>query len=72
MRIAFIVFNIDGMGGTSRSAITQANALAPHQDVRIVSVTRSGDRPHYDIDARIGVDYLVDVRDRWPGSAPLE
>ena len=63
MKIAFIVFNIDGMGGTSRSAITQANALAPHQDVRIVSVTRSGDRPHYDIDPRIDVDYLVDVRD---------
>jgi len=63
MNIAFIVFNIDGMGGTSRSAITQANALAPHQDVRIVSITRSADRPHYDIDPRIGVDYLVDVRD---------
>ena len=63
MRIAFIVFNIDGMGGTSRSSITQANALAPHQDVRIISITRSGDAPHYDIDPRIGVDYLVDVRD---------
>ncbi len=63
MRVAFIVFNIDGMGGTSRSAITQANALAPDQDVRIVSITRSADAPHYDIDERIGVDYLVDVRD---------
>ena len=71
MRIAFIVFNIDGMGGTSRSAITQANALAPHQDVRIVSVTRSGDRPHYDIDPRIPVDYLVDVRDpKKPAAVP--
>ncbi len=63
MKIAFIVFNIDGMGGTSRSAITQANALVPHQDVRIVSVTRSAAAPHYDIDERIGVEYLVDVRD---------
>ncbi len=71
MKIAFIVFNIDGMGGTSRSAITQANALAPHQDVRIVSVTRSGDRPHYDIDPRIPVDYLVDVRDpKKPAAVP--
>ena len=71
MKIAFIVFNIDGMGGTSRSAITQANALAPHQDVRIVSVTRSGDRPHYDIDPRIPVDYLVDVRDpKKPAALP--
>jgi glycosyltransferase involved in cell wall biosynthesis len=63
MRIAFLVFNLDGMGGTSRSAITQANALAPHQDVRIVSVTRSADSPHYDIDPAVDVDYLVDVRD---------
>ena len=64
MRVAFIVFNIDGMGGTSRSAITQANALASDQDVRIVSITRSADAPHYDIDERIAVDYLVDVRDQ--------
>ena len=71
MKIAFIVFNIDGMGGTSRSAITQANALAPHQDVRIVSVTRSSKRPHYDIDPRISVHYLVDIRDpKKPAVAP--
>ena len=63
MRIAFVVFNLDGMGGTSRSAITQANALAAHQDVRMVSVTRSAERPHYDIDPQIEVEYLVDVRD---------
>ena len=28
MRIAFLVFNLAGTGGTSRSAISQANALA--------------------------------------------
>lgn len=67
MRLAFVVFNLDGMGGTSRSAITQANALAslPHEqhDVRLVSITRSADAPHYDIDQRIAVQYLADVRD---------
>lgn len=63
MRIAFVVFNLDGMGGTSRSAITQANALAADHDVRLVSVTRSADRPHYDIDPRITVDHLADVRE---------
>ncbi|PVG81740.1 hypothetical protein DDE18_17370 [Nocardioides gansuensis] len=64
LRAAFLVLNLDGMGGTSRSAITQANALARrgHLDVRLVSVTRSGDRPHYDIDPSIRVDYLCDVR----------
>ena len=58
MRIAYLVFNLDGMGGTSRSAVTQANALAGDHDVRLVSVTRSADAPHYDIDPRVTVDYL--------------
>ena len=63
MRIGYLVFNLDGMGGTSRSAITQANALAADHDVRLVSITRSAEAPHYSIDLRIDVDYLVDVRD---------
>ncbi|PUA82372.1 stealth conserved region 3 domain-containing protein [Nocardioides currus] len=64
LSVAFLVFNIDGMGGTSRSAITQANALARrgNVDVRLVSVTRSADRPHYDIDPAVGVEHLVDAR----------
>ncbi|MEO5852670.1 MAG: stealth conserved region 3 domain-containing protein [Nocardioides sp.] len=63
MRIAFLVFNLDGMGGTSRSAISQANALVERHDVHLLSVTRSGEVPHYPIDSRITVDYLVDLRD---------
>jgi len=63
MKIAYLVFNLDGMGGTSRSAITQANALAGDHDVTLLSVTRSGEQPHYEIDERIAVRYLVDVRD---------
>jgi glycosyltransferase involved in cell wall biosynthesis len=63
MRIAYVVFNLDGMGGTSRSAITQANALAGDHDVRLVSITRSADDPHYDVDPRITIDYLADVRE---------
>ncbi len=64
LSVAFLVFNLDGMGGTSRSAITQANALARrgNVDVRLVSVTRSADRPHYDIDPSVGVAYLADAR----------
>lgn len=62
--MAFLVFNLDGMGGTSRSAITQANALARrgNVDVRLISVTRSADAPHYPIDPAVGVDYLADAR----------
>lgn len=69
MKIAFLVFNLDGMGGTSRSAITQANALAADHDVRLVSVTRSGLRPRYDIDPRVSVDYLVHAVDEEPPAA---
>ncbi|KRF36880.1 stealth conserved region 3 domain-containing protein [Nocardioides sp. Soil805] len=63
-RVAFLVFNLDGMGGTSRAAITQANALARrgHVDVRLLSVTRSADAPHYAIDPAVAVEHLVDVR----------
>ncbi len=77
LRVAFCVFNLDGMGGTSRSAITQANALARlhdgRHDVRLVSITRSADAPHYPIDPAVTVDYLVDVRrrDRQPGPSVL-
>ncbi|MCW2764843.1 MAG: glycosyl transferase, group 1 [Nocardioides sp.] len=63
MRIAYLVFNLDGMGGTSRSAVTQANALAADHDVRLVSITRSADAPHYAVDKRVKVTYLVDVRE---------
>ena len=70
MRIGYLVFNLDGMGGTSRSAITQANALAGDHDVTLLSVTRSGDRPHYWIDERISVRYLVDVREGQDPSVP--
>ena len=62
------------MGGTSRSAITQANALARlhggHHEVRLVSVTRSADAPHYPVDPAVSVDYLLDVRGRDGRPAP--
>ncbi len=67
-KVGFLVFNIDGMGGTSRSAITQANALSRrgNVEVQIVSVTRSALTPHYAIDPAVTVTHLADVR---PGCA---
>lgn len=65
LSVAFLVFNVDGMGGTSRSAITQANALVGRgHSVRIVSVTRTADAPHYPVDPAVAVDHLLDVRRR--------
>ena len=64
MKIAFFIFALDGIGGTSRSVVTQANALclAGHS-VEIVSATRTGETPRYHLDSRITRTYLVDERD---------
>ena len=66
MRIAYLVLSAYATGGTERSAITQANALAaqdgaPH-DVTIISVLRSADEPHFAVDDRVTLQPLVDVR----------
>ena len=48
--VVFVLFNADGMGGTARSGIEQANALVGLGEghrVRILSVTRSGASTHY-------------------------
>lgn len=63
--VVFVLFNADGMGGTARSGIAQANALhslGEGHRVRILSVTRSGDSTHYPVADGVEVTYLVDVR----------
>ena len=67
--VVYVLFNADGMGGTARSGIEQANALhrlgGGHR-VRILSVTRSGDTTHYPLADGVEVTYLVDVRPERP------
>ena len=62
MKIAFFLLTVDGMGGTERSVVSQANALAAagHR-VKIISVIRRGDVPHFAIAKGVRVDYLVDL-----------
>ncbi len=63
--VVFVLFNADGMGGTARSGIEQANALLALGEghrVRIVSVWRSGEQTHYPLADGLEVTYLVDVR----------
>lgn len=66
MRIDFLHQNIFGVGGTVRSVINMANALATDHDVRIVSVFRRVDRASLRIDSRVDMEHLVDLR---PGGA---
>ncbi len=62
MKIAFFLLTVDGMGGTERSVVSQANALAAagHR-VTIISTIRRGDVPHFSVDPGVRVDYLVDL-----------
>ena len=63
MRVAFLVFNLAGPGGTSRSAISQANALAARgHDVEMVSVTRSAASRTTTSTRAVRTEFLVDVR----------
>lgn len=62
MRIDFIHQNIYGVGGTVRSVINLANALAEDHQVRIVSVFRRVERASIKIDPRIRLVPLIDLR----------
>ncbi|WP_170219452.1 stealth conserved region 3 domain-containing protein [Nocardioides litoris] len=63
MKVGFLLTNLDGPGGTARSVITQAGALADLHDVTLLSVLRTAERPHHPVDPRVRTTYLVDVRD---------
>jgi glycosyltransferase involved in cell wall biosynthesis len=62
VRIDFLHQNIYGVGGTVRSVINLANALAGRHTVSITSVFRRVDQPGLAIDERVTVRGLVDMR----------
>ncbi|MBZ3904574.1 glycosyltransferase family 4 protein [Streptomyces griseiscabiei] len=65
MKISFLINNIYGIGGTNRTVINLAEALAVHHEVEIVSVFRRSTATKFEISPRITVRALVDLR---PGS----
>ncbi len=66
MKICFLINNIYGIGGTNRTVINLAEALAVRHDVEIVSVFRRTTATKFEISPRIAVRALVDLR---PGSS---
>ncbi|MFC1417029.1 glycosyltransferase family 4 protein [Streptacidiphilus cavernicola] len=62
MRISLLIHNIYGLGGTNRTSINLASALADRHEVEIVSVYRYADRPLFAIDPRVRVVSLIDIR----------
>ncbi|MGD9482768.1 glycosyltransferase [Streptomyces sp. TRM70308] len=68
MRIAFLLHNAYAIGGTTRTTLTLAGALAARHDVELVSVFRHRDEPQLGRAPGVALRALVDRRE---GSADL-
>ncbi|NBE53075.1 glycosyltransferase family 4 protein [Streptomyces boluensis] len=62
MHISFLIHNAYGIGGTIRTTYNLANTLAEQHDVEVVSVNRHRDDPVFEVDPRVRVRHLVDIR----------
>ncbi|WP_329084132.1 glycosyltransferase family 4 protein [Streptosporangium sp. NBC_01469] len=70
MKIRYMLLHAYGMGGTIRTVINQANAMAAAgHEVEIVSVVRRRERPQFPIDARVRLLALSDQRDGRPADS---
>ncbi|MEU2585770.1 glycosyltransferase family 4 protein [Streptomyces avermitilis] len=67
-KIVFLLHNAYAIGGTVRTTLNLASALAERHDVEIVSMSRHRAEPRFAIDPRITLVPLVDTRE---GSADL-
>ncbi|GII62239.1 hypothetical protein Skr01_23240 [Sphaerisporangium krabiense] len=67
MKIRYMLLHAYGMGGTIRTVISQANAMASlGHEAEIVSVVRRRDEPQFAIDPRVSLTTLADQRDGVP------
>ncbi|MBB1246461.1 glycosyltransferase family 4 protein [Streptomyces durbertensis] len=64
MKIAFLVYNMYGIGGTVRAVANLASALSEHHEVEVVSVFRRADSPRFPLDPRVRLTPLIDARHR--------
>ncbi|WP_086710327.1 glycosyltransferase family 4 protein, partial [Streptomyces antimycoticus] len=62
MKITFLIHNVYAIGGTVRTTLNLAAALADRHEVTIVSMLRHRTRPRFAIDPRVTVVPLVDIR----------
>ncbi|MDX2605813.1 glycosyltransferase family 4 protein [Streptomyces caniscabiei] len=67
MKIAFLINNAFGIGGTIRSTANLSAAFADRHDVEVVSVHRSRDEPALPFDPRVRLTSLIDLREDSPG-----
>ncbi|MGI5230087.1 glycosyltransferase family 4 protein [Actinoallomurus sp. CA-142502] len=69
MQITFLIHNAYGIGGTIRTTLNLAAALADRHDVEIVSMLRHRARPRFAVDPRVRLVPLVDLREGSPDAA---
>ncbi|WP_413805577.1 glycosyltransferase family 4 protein [Streptomyces sp. OE57] len=62
MKIAFLLHNAYGIGGTIRTTMNLATALADRHEVEIVSMMRHRETPRFALDPRVRLIPLVDTR----------
>ncbi|QFQ99622.1 glycosyltransferase family 4 protein [Streptomyces phaeolivaceus] len=62
MKIVFLLHNAYAIGGTVRTTLNLAAALADHHDVEIASMARHLDEPRFTVDPRVTLVPLVDIR----------
>ncbi|MEV2278554.1 glycosyltransferase family 4 protein [Nocardiopsis sp. NPDC049922] len=61
MKIAFLIANGYGMGGTIRTVFNLAEGLSAHHEVEIVSLVRHTDSPFFSVPDRVGLSALSTV-----------
>ncbi|WP_333762946.1 glycosyltransferase family 4 protein [Streptomyces sp. IBSBF 2390] len=69
MKITFLIHNVYGIGGTVRTTLNLAAALAGRHEVTIVSMLRHRARPRFAVDPRVTVVPLVDTREHGADAA---
>lgn len=74
MKIAFLINNAYGIGGTIRATVNLSRALADRHDIEVVSVHQVSDTPELAFDERVTLTPLIDMRTDRPtyeGDHPL-
>ncbi|MBM7170212.1 glycosyltransferase family 4 protein [Streptomyces sp. G44] len=74
MKIAFLINNAYGIGGTIRTTVNLSRALAAQHEVEVVSVHQVKDAPELPFDERVKLTPLIDMRQDSPaydGGHPL-
>ncbi|WP_461030345.1 glycosyltransferase family 4 protein, partial [Streptomyces sparsus] len=74
MKIAFLLDNAYGIGGTIRSTVNLSRALSDRHSVEVVSLRRTVQEPALPFDPRVTMTTLLDLRGhspRYDGDDPL-